>query len=392
MPNVFSETNHQSWFSRIGNSLKSLIIGGLMFVCSFPLLFWNEGRAVTTARSLNEGEQNTVSVSSDAVDPTNDGKLVHTSGFANTDDMLRDEMFGIEVNAIRLRRIAKMYQWVEKKERESRKKLGGGRETTTTYEYEKEWSSSVINSENFKYPNGHENTASMTIPGKVHTASKVMLDAFQIPANMVADISVSEAVTVSETNIPEAFADQMSFTGASLYLGTDPAAPTIGDIRVTFVATPATDVSILAQQTGSTFQPYQTHAGDALSRLDLGIRSAEQMFAEARHENSVFTWILRGVGTGLMLGGLMMLMSPLAVLGDLIPLVGSIVSGGTFLVSALLTLVMAPTTIAIAWIVYRPLVAVPLLIVAAIALFALIKNRRKEPLPEVITLDDSDFA
>ena len=49
-----------------------------------------------------------------------------------------------------------MYQWKEHESRETRKKLGGGTETVTTYEYKKEWASGRIDSSSFKKTDGHE--------------------------------------------------------------------------------------------------------------------------------------------------------------------------------------------------------------------------------------------
>jgi len=43
------------WFSRIGESIKGLLFGGVLFLGSFPLIWWNEGRAVQTYESLQEG-------------------------------------------------------------------------------------------------------------------------------------------------------------------------------------------------------------------------------------------------------------------------------------------------------------------------------------------------
>ncbi len=127
MSDMFTETTHQSWFSRIGESFKSLLFGLLLFVISFPVLFWNEGRAVKTAKSLNEGESVTVSVSSDAVDPANEGKLVHTVGLATTTETIRDEMFGIEANAIRIKRVSEMFQWKEDKKQTPKRNLVAAR-------------------------------------------------------------------------------------------------------------------------------------------------------------------------------------------------------------------------------------------------------------------------
>ena len=58
-----------------------------------------------------------VSVSLDAVDAANDGKLVHVSASTATDDVLVDEPFGISENVIQLTRHVEMYQWVEDKSR-----------------------------------------------------------------------------------------------------------------------------------------------------------------------------------------------------------------------------------------------------------------------------------
>jgi hypothetical protein len=386
---MFTETTHESWFSRIGNSFKSLLFGLLLFAISFPLLFWNEGRAVKTAKSLNEGESVTVSVSSDAVDPANEGKFVHTVGLATTEETIRDDMFALEANAIRIKRIAEMYQWKEDKKTETKKKLGGGKDTVTTYQYNKAWSPQLISSANFKQSDGHRNPESMPINSDTITATKVTLGAFQLPPNLVSAISGGETITVSEANIPAQFQDRMKLRGSGeLYLGSNPGAPQVGDVRVKFQATPPAEVSILAQQQGETFQPYQTEAGRALSMLEMGKHDAKEMFQHARDSNNMMTWILRAVGAGMMFGGLAMLMSPLAVLGDVIPIVGSIVGGGTMIVAGLITLTLAPLTVAVAWMFYRPLIAIPLLLISATAAYFLWQRRKSQALPEVMTMEE----
>jgi len=44
--NVFTETTNTSWFSRIGNSIKGLLFGGIFILLSIGFLWWNEGRNV----------------------------------------------------------------------------------------------------------------------------------------------------------------------------------------------------------------------------------------------------------------------------------------------------------------------------------------------------------
>src|SRR5690606_17530478 len=74
------ETTSVSWFGRIKRSLAGLFFGILMIVGMVVLLFWNEGRAVATARSLAEGAGMVVSVDANHADPAREGALVHVSG------------------------------------------------------------------------------------------------------------------------------------------------------------------------------------------------------------------------------------------------------------------------------------------------------------------------
>src|SRR5262245_27299457 len=131
--NSFTEVTHESWFSRIGGAVKGVVFGGTLFVLSFPFLFWNEGRAVKTYKSLKEGAAAVVSVSADSVNPAQSGKLIHVASKATTDETLKDPVFGVSAPAIRLKRVAEIFQWKEESEKKTDTKLGGGTETTTTY-------------------------------------------------------------------------------------------------------------------------------------------------------------------------------------------------------------------------------------------------------------------
>ena len=83
MADSFTETSSRSWLGRITDSIKSVLVGLGLFVASFPLLFWNEGRAVQTARSLEEGAGTVISVPAASVDPANQDILYMTSEAAS---------------------------------------------------------------------------------------------------------------------------------------------------------------------------------------------------------------------------------------------------------------------------------------------------------------------
>lgn len=194
MSSGFSTSSSESWISRMGKSIVGVLIGIVLFFVAFPVLFWNEGRAVQTAKSLEEGSKKVVSVSPGTVDPANEGKLVHTSGEATTDETLTDSEFGISAKAIKLTRTVEMYQWKENQKKETRKKLGGGEETITTYTYEKVWSDEVIKTESFHVDSnnngqtGHQNKGSKPVDDMTYEAKVVTLGAFTLPKSLVSKI------------------------------------------------------------------------------------------------------------------------------------------------------------------------------------------------------------
>ncbi len=370
MADSFTEVSEQSWLSRLFGSIKSVFVGIILFLIAFPLLFWNEGRAVRTAKSLSEGSQAVVSVASDTVDGANEGKLVHMTGEATTKDVLSDATFGVTVPAIKLTRKAEMYQWQEEKKSETRTKLGGGTETVTNYTYKAGWSPSLIDSSAFKNPEGHQNPDAMPVKGDTWTARTVTLGAFTLSPAQVDQLSNAETLRAEEktsATLPR----RAKYDDGGYYIGADASTPVVGDERITFqVVRPAT-VSIVGTQVGNTFEPYHAEAGDTILLVSDGTVSADGMFKEAQSENAVLTWILRGAGFLLMLIGLVLIFSPLGVVADVVPFVGSLLRAGTGLFSFMMAACLSLVTIAIAWVVYRPLIGVTLLLVALAAVLTL---------------------
>ena len=160
------------------------------------------------------------------------------------------------------------------------------------------------------------------------------------------------------------------------------AAPRIGDVRVTFTAVYPADISIIAKFNGNTFEKVYTSNGKTVSRLNMGVVSSEQMFGKAHRSNSTWTWILRVVGTFLVIGGLKSIVAPLSVLASVIPLLGTIVGAGTGLVCSLLGFAWSLIIISIAWLRFRPLIGGAMIGVAVLLIAALyFKGRAKKHTP-----------
>jgi hypothetical protein len=320
------------------------------------------------------------SVGSEAIDSGNEGKLVHTAGAVTTEGPVVDPDLGVEAQAIKLLRNVEIYQWQEKESSETRKKLGGGSETVTTYTYDTIWSEDTIDSSSFHEESGHENRGDLPFLSTTFAADVVHLGAFELSPEQIAGLDETEPLRVDGPATAALSGDPRGTlrpADGGYYLGADPQSPAIGDVWIRFeVVRPAT-VSLVGVQTGSSFSAYQASAGDSVLLIDEGTHTAAEMFQAAEAANSLLTWVLRVVGWLLMFLGLLLIFKPLAVLGDVVPLFGSMLGAGLGVFSFLLASSLALVTVAVAWLVYRPLLGVTLLLLAGAAIFLLVRRGRR---------------
>src|SRR5579872_6586602 len=108
---MVDEVTTQSWFSRIAGAFFGIIIGIILIIGSFYLVFWNEGNALHTSQSLKQAQQVLISVPNSPIDTSNNLKVVYFTGNATTNDVLQDSLLGISEKAIKLDRKVEMYQW-----------------------------------------------------------------------------------------------------------------------------------------------------------------------------------------------------------------------------------------------------------------------------------------
>ena len=158
-------------------------------------------------------------------------------------------------------------------------------------------------------------------------------------------------------------------------------------MRVTFHVIYPHDISLIAKQKGDTFVDYTAKNGKKLNYLTDGIEDATAMFATARTNNAIMTWLIRIGGFLLMFIGLSMVFKPLSVLADVLPILGDIVEIGNGFVAGLIALGCSLVTIAIAWIFYRPILGIILLAVAGFCVWKLVakcmaaKSKKAAPAP-----------
>jgi hypothetical protein len=380
-PDNFTTTDDVSWGSRLLSSIKGVFVGLVLFLVAFPVLFWNEGRAVRRARGLAQGEAAVVAVLPDKVDSSNDGRLIHFTGRATTGDTLTDPQFGVSAIALRLLRSVEMYQWVEEKEATSEKQTGGGTKTTTTYKYSKQWRTELIPSNRFNQVEGHANPGSMAVAPQSWQASSVKVEAFSLPGRLVSALPAKDAVSVpaSPPAPPTGGAlSRANASGTGYYVGDDANNPQVGDLRIAFLAALPMDVSVLGQQVRDSVGPYLTQSGTEVLRIEPGVMAADVMFQHVATENAILTWALRGAGFFAMLIGIVLIFRPLVTVADVLPFLGGLLGAGVGVLAFGISVPLTLMTIGIAWVAYRPVAGIALLS-AGVVLFVLLKSMSGKP-------------
>ena len=437
----YQTTSSQSWFSRLGGAFKGVLIGLVIFIIGFPVLWNNEHDAVRNTNALNELQKVTIDVGTPEIHAENEGKPVFMTGPAATQDVLTDPIFGISENAIRLSREVEIYQYVEHQHSETKKKMGGGTETVTTYTYEPAWVQAPIDSNTFENPDARTNCRNvgiMRFKDDELMAANVSFGAFKFGPEIIAKIGGSKSYTLAPdfqlpqqlkvlgariegeyvivpytvpatttANAVEQAVNAVAGTGDAKAAGEavanaageavakaaetgDANAATkaianavaphavaqIGDLRVKFAITKPHDVSLIALQKGDTFTDYTAKNGKKQFLFRDGTHTSTDLFEAKAASNKMTRWFFRAIGFFLMYIGLGMVFRPLSVLADVIPFIGTIVGKGTGFVAFILAAICSLVTVAIAWIAYRPILAISLLVVAGACVFLFISKKK----------------
>jgi len=377
MNDQYTEVTRNSWGSRTKNSFGGILFGIILFLGSFFLVWWNEGNAVHTENDLKKGNKDIISIKSDNLLPENENKLVHLSGKVETTDTLIDQEFGMTANAIALSRKVLIYQWVESKTERTEKELGGSEKVITNYNYTKQWVSGPINSSGFKIEEGHLNKCDFPYRDKTSISQNAKVGSFDLTEPLLYQIDQFEDYLIDSTLFKESF----TISSNTIYLGSEKIydEPAIGDMKISYQVAYAPEmVSIIAQQVNGSLSPYVGENGTEIVKLAYGTVSADNMIKLALKENSSQTWILRGLGLLLCIIGLSLILRPISVVMDVLPILGSIANFGIGLLSIILGLILILATISIAWLFYRPILSITLFaVIVPLCIYLYRKGKKK---------------
>ena len=149
-----------------------------------------------------------------------------------------------------------------------------------------------------------------------------------------------------------------------LYFGRVPGAPEVGDVRVTFEKVVPAKVTVMAVVDGDTFKPYKAKNGKRFQTLVMGQKSGDEIIDAEKEANNMILWALRIIGILLVIGGLKGIFGFLETILKVVPFVANIFGWGVGVVCTVIGIVWSLIVIAIAWLFYRPLLGISLLVLA----------------------------
>ena len=403
---AYQETITTGYGSRVKQSFKSIATGFTLFLGATAMLWWNEGNSVKTADMLEEAQGVCVVMENPSKkDASLEGQLVCGTAMAVTEDLLTDKNFGLSVNAISMKRKVEYYQWHETKTEETKEKSDGSEKKIVTYDYRRDWSSTPIGSSKFKQHYGHVNVVLAEFEDGEQWAEHVSFGAYSLNNSLIHSINTYEPLRPDlsddvlrqlDKTIQASYerhytkkeglnSNDLNYVHVSdnqLYLGLEPGSPTVGDVRIKFEkVAPSHEVTVVAVVNGDGFGPFKAKNGYMLEKLVMGKKDMDQFFEDEQETNTFNTWAYRILGIIMVIGALKLIFGFVVTLTKIVPFLSTIVGWGVGVICTVLGVVWSLIVIAIAWLFYRPIVGIALLVIAGILVWVFAlggKNKLKQ--------------
>lgn len=378
------EVTHQSGLSRLMNSiLCALCVSPALLIGMVFLLGWNEKRAVCEMRAILEGQDKVEQVGcTDANEMS--GELVMFKCDMQQTGLTPVQLSGTDFSFSYVGPLAvtaEMLQCVEhKSSRTEKDSVGGGTTTVTTYTYSVEWRSSYLDSGSYQGKNlgdsrfsivcGTENPqwpGNAPTTGTIPASGDMLAGPYKLGDHLDSYLTLSAAVSPSST--------PAGWTQASGSYTKSSSGPNgIGNMRVSFKGFNwnAPMVTVLGQNNAGEIGKWTASdswlcSGFKLLALEMGATDVDKFFENMQASSQVLTYILRFVGFIVMWCAFAAMFGPLSVAADCIPCVGPYLGDAIETIACVVSCppacACALGVIGVVWVVMRPMVGVPLMII-----------------------------
>jgi len=438
MADKITVTSKNSYGSRIKNSFGKIWLWFILVIASIFFIFKNEQNFLQTKVALNEWAEIVKETTSTEINPELDQAEVHLHWETNSPtEVLKDPIFGVAVNDLKLARNVQMYQWSEESSEECTDNIWWSETCETTYSYSKTWEDTPIDSNSFYESAWHENPITWKYESQerekhpilvwkytlddifvwklldfrtvdLSTQEVMIPEEYKSENNQISqsENTVENAVETNTENIEnnieannnsylyweqetwntteEASDEEMSdwklfhINNGYIYIWKNESNPEIWDLKITFSSVKTWIISIVGQQDWESLRGYIASNGKTIALLSQWNVSADQMFASAQKANKNLTWLFRCLLLLAMFIWFSMMFEFLVTLAKFLPFLSNIIGAGTSLISLALTLVFGFLSIGISRLAVRPVVWISCFVMVLIWIIMLVRTRKNK--------------
>jgi hypothetical protein len=123
-------------------------------------------------------------------------------------------------------------------------------------------------------------------------------------------------------------------------------------------------VTLIAKVNGNTFEPFKAKNGYTFQTLVMGEKDAAEIYEDEHQTNTIMLWAFRIIGILMVIGGLKGIFGFLQSLLMVVPFIANILGWGVGVICTVVGVVWGLIVIAVAWLFYRPVLGIILLVVA----------------------------
>ena len=359
------------------NPLAGILGGALLFLCAFPVLYFNEAQ-----ENLSKVAEQAIAYS---IDETS-SYLGYTVGTFEATNKANDPLLTREFVAIS--RTVEMYGYIET---QSTTTTNSGNTQSTLnseirYTYSKAWLTNPAQTTTWRgrtsdFPRDlpiNYNTWVVNLP-QPRTSTSTGLSINNIPVDGTnLDLSASNDLSVTQDMIVDnVYSVLLGDLYTSIQGSFDLTKPVIGDVRISFTVIEFDDQGLLLGNIDNNqFSAFTTDSGNIIYRFFNGESTIENVVSQLQTEYQLTIWIFRVVGFLMLFVGLLLSFKPISTLFNFIPIFGSVGSSLFTVVIFVVSLVLAVTTIVISLIVQNIFV-VSLITLGIFGLFFVLVRRPK---------------
>lgn len=356
-------------------STGGFLTGLFFFFGAMALLGWNEHRTVQNRAAITEFGKAVTERPVDRIDRSGEGLPGLFRGETQAGGLRTDPRFGVSTEGLRLKRDVEMYQWIEKKRTE---KDSNGNEVTR-YEYRKEWRDGAVDSSRFHDAGSHRNPP-LPFPAERIYAEDPRLGAYQLSTDQIDDLPTERLSLPAE--LPAELTQQGYRLEAGYFTNSrNLADPAVGDVRMSYHATPVGPLSIAGTARGESLVGWTAKNGVEIYKQKAGRHEAGVLVKELHDENEFIKWLLRGGGWLGMVLGLTMSFASFTNWLSVIPLLGPLIQRAVFWAGFALASLTAIVVIAVAWLAVRPLLAGAVIAGTVAAAYLLLRRPASASVP-----------